>query len=89
MTCRKQPRALLQVVKELKGTAYRPTVAILGSKSQYCANGEVTGASTMGVDEGCEALLDSDRGCKYKMNAPTLAALVQQRPSMRVRPRRH
>jgi hypothetical protein len=54
----------MQVVKELKRTAYKPRTAILAAKRHYCVHDDVT-AAPQGVEEACEKLLDSANGCIY------------------------
>jgi hypothetical protein len=73
-------------VKELKGTAYRPSVAILGAKRHYCAHEQVSKAEVMSVDEGCESLLDSVKGCCFKQAVPRFVPFVQASSSLRVCP---
>ena len=72
------------MVKELKNTAYRPTTAILGSKNQYCVNDKVCGGN-VSIDEGCDAQLDTSKGCEYKNGARKFMTYMQHRPEMRVR----
>ena len=74
------------MVKELKGTAYRPKIAVLGAKWQYCVHPEVGSMPRSEVDVKCEELLDSDKGCNFKNNAvPGLTNHVQTRPALHVR----
>ena len=75
-----------QVVSELKRTAYRPTTAILGSKAHYCIHEGVSAAATMSVDEGCDQLRDTAKGCPN--NEGTMRNLVpymSRKFEMRVR----
>jgi Fanconi anemia group J protein len=47
---------LAQLVSELKATAYKPTMSILGSRQQYCINPLVTQSDNR--NEECQKLLD-------------------------------
>lgn len=53
---------IAQVVAELKRSGYKPKMAILGSKQQYCVNAHVRSKGS--VDEGCEDVL-KDGNCQY------------------------
>lgn len=73
------------MVGELKNTAYRPKIAVLGAKWQYCVHPQVGALSRDKVDQACEELRDSAGGCKFEKNAKTLMRRVQERPQLHVR----
>ncbi|MEW5305652.1 MAG: hypothetical protein WDW36_008178 [Sanguina aurantia] len=60
---------LKQVVAELKRSAYKPQMAILGGRDQYCINKAAKG-SKAGVDAACEELV-KDFGCRFKKKEGT------------------
>ena len=49
---------IAQVVKELKRTAYRPSMVVLGSREQYCINKSVRARRGGNLGEECKALLE-------------------------------
>ncbi|KAG2454208.1 hypothetical protein HYH02_001242 [Chlamydomonas schloesseri] len=58
---------IAQVVRELKRTAYKPSMAILASKQHYCINKTVL--RTGRVDEECERLAREEAyPCRYRNN---------------------
>eukprot|EP00775_Hariotina_reticulata_P010851 gene10851-11005_t len=61
---------IAQVVRELKRTAYKPRMAVLGSRPHYCINKRALNSSK-GVDGECEELM-KDSNCKFQKNARTL-----------------
>ena len=52
---------IAQVVRELKRTAYRPTMTILGSREHYCVNQKARNAAMKGgnLGEECKSLLEA------------------------------
>jgi fanconi anemia group J protein len=72
-----------QVVKELKNTAYRPTMAVLGAKQHYCIADGVK--EKWNIDEECEAKLATKAGCQYKEATLSLVHSVRTRPEVKVR----
>ncbi|GAB4818658.1 hypothetical protein N2152v2_005704 [Parachlorella kessleri] len=60
---------IAQVVRELKRSNYRPRMAILASRKQYCVN--KFALSKPSVDETCDDLR-ADGDCKYHRNFMTL-----------------
>ena len=52
---------IAQVVKELKRTAYRPSMVVLGSREQYCVNKSVRARRGGNLGEECKALLEGAR----------------------------
>jgi hypothetical protein len=74
---------LVQVIKELKSTRYRPTSAVLGSKTHYCVHKDVTGG-TVSIEEGCEALQETDDGCPYKSGVHRLLQSISNTPKLKV-----
>eukprot|EP00946_MAST-07B_sp_MAST-7B-sp1_P002632 g2632.t1 len=57
---------LSQVVKELKGTIYRPNVAILGSREQLCVNSKVNRNRGTKLNRACQELT-KNRKCRYHL----------------------
>ena len=55
---------LSQVVKELKATAYRPNVCILGSRQQLCVHPKVSKKSGAQQNRACQTLV-KERKCRY------------------------
>ena len=55
---------LSQVVKELKGTAYRPNVCILGSRQQLCVHPKVSKEHGTKQNRDCQTLVKA-RKCRY------------------------
>ena len=49
---------IAQVVKELKRTAYRPSMVVLGSREHYCINKSVRARRGGNLGEECKALLE-------------------------------
>ena len=49
---------IAQVVKELKRTAYRPSMVVLGSREHYCINKSVRARKGRNLGEECKALLE-------------------------------
>jgi len=72
------------VVKELKASGYRPSIAVLASKTQYCNNAKVKGAD-VSVDEGCEALMESEGGCPHHANVNRLVRSVNESRDLKAR----
>jgi fanconi anemia group J protein len=72
-----------QVVRELRKTAYAPSMAILASRKHYCINKAVVRSGR--IDEMCEELNRSDYGCRYhrgpgkgkERGGPAAAGLIQ------------
>lgn len=62
-------KQLSQLVKELKSTNYRPTVAIFGSREQYCIHPTVSRSNNKNDD--CSKLLDANN-CQYFNNVHSL-----------------
>eukprot|EP00884_Botryococcus_braunii_P014094 jgi/Botrbrau1/22686/Bobra.0132s0029.2 len=56
---------IAQVVRELKRTKYKPTMAVLASRDHYCIHKTVNGSANR--DEECEKLVTGAEGetCKY------------------------
>ena len=52
---------IAQVVRELKRTAYRPAMTVLGSREHYCVNQKARNAAKRGgnLGEECKALLEA------------------------------
>jgi len=52
---------IAQVVRELKRTAYRPTMTVLGSREHYCVNQKARNAAMKGgnLGEECKSLLEA------------------------------
>ena len=57
---------LSQVVKELKGTIYRPNVSILGSREQLCVNPKVAKERGSKLNRACQELVKI-RKCRYHL----------------------
>ncbi|KAG5460589.1 MAG: hypothetical protein BJ554DRAFT_7346, partial [Olpidium bornovanus] len=58
-------KQLAQLVGELKRhAAYRPRMAVLGSRKQYCVHPKVSKSAD--VDEGCTSLCETESGCQYR-----------------------
>ena len=55
---------LTQVVKELKASAYRPKVSILGSRDQLCVHEKVSRESGLRQNHMCQQLVKGG-GCRY------------------------
>jgi regulator of telomere elongation helicase 1 len=55
---------LSQVVKELKATAYRPNVCILGSREQLCVHPKVSKERGTKQNRACQCLV-KERKCRY------------------------
>ena len=55
-----------QVVRELKRTAYKPKMAILGARKHYCVHTSIS--TKPNVDEECKDLLRGKFGCLYAQN---------------------
>jgi DEAD_2 len=72
------------VVSELKKTSYKPSMAILGSKSHYCIHDKAI-KGDVSVDEACEQLLDTDQGCAYKNGVPRFLPYVMHTENVKVR----
>jgi regulator of telomere elongation helicase 1 len=53
-----------QLVKELKSTCYKPTVAVLGSRDQLCVNAELEGKFGVEKNVACQNLCNSG-ACRY------------------------
>jgi len=55
---------IAQVVRELKRTAYRPTMTVLGSREHYCVNQKARNAAMKGgnLGEECKSLLEAGPG---------------------------
>lgn len=60
-----------QVIEELRKTVYRPTMAVLASRREYCIRKDVQPLSNR--NEVCKGLVKK-RECDYFQNAPDLAA---------------
>lgn len=54
----------IQVAGELKKTAYKPKMAILGARKHYCINEAVRERPE--IDEACKDKCASTGGCEYK-----------------------
>ncbi|KAG1669445.1 hypothetical protein FOA52_004078 [Chlamydomonas sp. UWO 241] len=54
---------IAQVVRELKRTPYKPSMAILASRTQYCINKAVVKSGR--IDEECESLMKDGFGCRF------------------------
>ncbi|KAI9156058.1 hypothetical protein H9P43_009168 [Blastocladiella emersonii ATCC 22665] len=64
-------RQLAQVVQELRGNAtYRPRMAVLGSRNQYCVDKDVQRAANR--NDACAAAVDS-KSCRYFEGARALS----------------
>ena len=61
---------IAQVVKELGRTAYRPKIAILASRAQYCINDAVRKGSADSIADACRARLrepeNAKTSCQYR-----------------------
>lgn len=57
---------LTQVVRELKKTAYRPRIAVLGSREQLCVHPSVSQLRGTQQNNACRALTAA-HGCKYRL----------------------
>ena len=68
---------LKQVVKELRQTAYRPRMSVLGSREHYCLHKDVSRSSTKNDD--CKKLLENN-ACSYA----TQMRRLQEHPALRV-----
>ena len=82
-----------QVVRELKRTAYRPAMVVLGSRDHYCIHPSVR-KKGRNINEECKQLLerggrsaavnepgessDTGRGCGYSHGAMKLASTVSK-----------
>ncbi|CAN0103646.1 unnamed protein product [Discosporangium mesarthrocarpum] len=64
---------LAQVVKELKNTAYRPKLSLLGSREQLCVNEEVRQIKGQAMNHACSSLVGARR-CKYHWGTESGAA---------------
>ena len=60
---------LSQLVSELKSTAYRPGMSVLGSRAQYCINPRVTSEDDR--NDACKKLLDFNE-CRFHHNVARL-----------------
>jgi len=58
---------LTQVVKELKSTAYRPKITVLGSRDQLCIHERLTKLKGNALNQACSNL-NTKRGCSYRNN---------------------
>jgi len=58
---------LIQVVRELKKTAYRPITVVLGSREQMCINDDARKAKGMKLDIACKQLRNMKK-CPYAQN---------------------
>lgn len=58
---------LAQVVSELRETAYRPRMTVLGSREQLCVHEKVSKLKNGVINHACNSL-NSKRGCMYRNN---------------------
>lgn len=58
---------LNQVIRELQSTAYRPKMAVLGSREQLCIHDKVSKLKGSAINHAC-ATLTSQRGCRFRNN---------------------
>lgn len=73
---------LSKVIDELRSTSYRPSMAILGSRTQLCVNPEVrrtsnNGSNTTAMKHGCQQKTAA-RACEYKENLQSFTSLHPQ-----------
>ena len=72
--CCRTHSQISQIVKELRKTAYRPKMTILGSKQQYCVNSALLEKvnTRSDINGECQKLLDAS-SCSYYKNVYSLA----------------
>lgn len=58
---------MTQVVAELRSTAYKPRVAVLGSREQLCVHEKVAKLPRLAVNAACQNL-NNKHACSYKSN---------------------
>ncbi|RYH21164.1 hypothetical protein EON65_21355 [archaeon] len=58
---------LNQVIRELQSTAYRPKMAVLGSREQLCIHDKVSKLKGSAINHACTTLT-TQRGCRYRNN---------------------
>jgi len=58
---------LAQVVDELRDTAYRPRMSVLGSREQLCIHDKISKLKGAIINHACNSL-NSRRGCTFKNN---------------------
>ncbi|KAI5070881.1 hypothetical protein GOP47_0013132 [Adiantum capillus-veneris] len=69
---------LQQVIRELKSTAYRPKMVVLGSREQMCIHSDVKQLRGRGQNQACRALCKS-RACHHQNR---VAGYLQSHPEM-------
>jgi regulator of telomere elongation helicase 1 len=58
---------LMQVVDELRSTAYRPRMSVLGSRDQLCVHDKISKLKGNLLNHACNAI-NARRGCMYRNN---------------------
>lgn len=61
--CSRTHKQLDQLVNQLRTTEYKPTISILGSRSQYCINSRAK--SAVDINTACRDLVDT-KACVYR-----------------------
>jgi Fanconi anemia group J protein len=54
-----------QLVRELKKTAYKPRMVVLGSRDHYCVNPKVENLGSGAKNAACKRLLQETTGCRF------------------------
>ncbi|KAI3629477.1 hypothetical protein MIR68_012492 [Amoeboaphelidium protococcarum] len=69
-------KQISQMITQLRKTTYEPSIAILGSRNQFCVNDKVikkAQKSNGGLNTACKDLLN-DKGCKFFQRVHVLKA---------------